>query len=85
MMHNWKIANKQDSKNYGQGELVQWESIKLSKEMGSKYYDLCVVEPERLPTIAKFKLGFSKQVVPFYIVSKRSLFFKIINRAQNLC
>lgn len=84
MMHYWKGASMQGVDHEGQGDLLQWEAIKWAKNKGAKYYDLCVIEPERLPHIATFKLGFSKMTVPFYIISKRSLYYKVINRIQRV-
>ena len=83
MIHAW-IAGRINNipKNLYQNELLWWESIKWAKEIGSRYYDLCVVEKERLPNIAKFKLGFSKTLIPFYHITKRPKSFKILNRIQ---
>lgn len=83
VMHYWKGASKQGVKNEGQGELLQWEAIKWAKNSGAKYYDLCVVEPERLPHIAKFKMGFSKQLVPFIFFQKDHLLFKLLIKCKN--
>ncbi len=82
VMHYWQGASKRELPNSGQGELLQWEAIKWSKQNGCHYYDLCVVEKERLPHIAKFKLGFSKSLVSFYHISRKPVTFKILNRIQ---
>ncbi len=81
-MHYWKGASLPEAKNEGQGELLQWEAIKWSKSVGCSYYDLCVVEKDRLPHIYEFKTGISNNIVPFYSFTKKSLFYKIINRLQ---
>jgi len=78
--HYWLGATKKGTENLGQGELLQWKAIKWAKETGSRYYDLCVVEPERLSNIARFKLGFSKRIVPFYCISKRKIGYRIFTR-----
>lgn len=80
--HYWLSARKRGAENLGQGELLQWEAIKWAKKTGSGFYDLCVVEPERLPDIARFKLGFSKHIVPFYHITKRKLSYRIISMIQ---
>jgi lipid II:glycine glycyltransferase (peptidoglycan interpeptide bridge formation enzyme) len=80
MCHYWLGANKKKEGNLGQGELLQWEAIKWAKENGSKYYDLCVVEHERLPQIARFKLGFAMRVVPFYLYRKKPLAYRILSK-----
>lgn len=82
--HYWQGASKLGIGNFGQGELLQWESIKWAKSKGSKFYDLCVIEEERLPNIAQFKMGFSKQLVPFYCITKKTLLFRVLNKIQKL-
>lgn len=82
--HYWQGASKLGIENLGQGELLQWESIKWAKSGGSKSYDLCVVEQERLPNIAQFKMGFSKELVPFYCITKKTFTFRVINKIQNV-
>jgi hypothetical protein len=84
VMHYWQGASMSDTPNFGQGELLQWEAIKWTMEQGAMYYDLCVVEPERLPHIALFKMGFTKEILPFYCIHKNRIFFKILNKIQNV-
>ena len=79
-MHYYKGAGLFDVKNEGQGELLQWEAIKLSKFLGSKYYDLCNLDKDKLPAIYRFKTGISKNIIPYHKYSKNSLGYKIINR-----
>ena len=79
-MHYWQGTSKNDVKNYGQGELLQWEAIKWAKQNGSKYYDLCVIQKEKLPDIARFKMGFVESIKPFYLVNYKPFAFKVINR-----
>ncbi|MHA1395733.1 MAG: peptidoglycan bridge formation glycyltransferase FemA/FemB family protein [Promethearchaeota archaeon] len=83
IMHAW-IAGRAENipKNVYQNELLWWETIKWAKESGAKYYDLCVIEPERLPNIARFKLGFSKEIIPFYTISKRPFGYRLLSRIQ---
>ena len=84
VMHYWQGASKTNAPNLGQGELLQWEAIKWAKESKSKYYDLCVVEEERLPHIAKFKKGFSNEIVPFYYFTKKTLCFRVLSKLQSV-
>ena len=84
VMHYWQGASRSEVPNFGQGELLQWEAIKLAKKRGTWYYDLCVIEPERLPNIAQFKMGFCKELIPFYCLGKKSFFFMVINKLQNV-
>ena len=83
-MHYYKGASLFETKNVGQGELLQWEAIKWAKNRGVKYYDLCVLDSDRLPHIAKFKMGFSMQLLSFEVFTKRSLSFRILNRIRKL-
>jgi len=75
--HYWVGGMYEINANLYQNDYIHWEAIKWAKQCGSKYYDLCVVEQERLPTIAQFKLGFSKNVVPFYYIGRKSAGYKI--------
>lgn len=84
VMHYWQGASMSEAPNFGQGELLQWEAIKWAKKKEALYYDLCVIEPDRLPNIAQFKMGFTKELIPFYCISKKSFFFRIINKLQNV-
>jgi lipid II:glycine glycyltransferase (peptidoglycan interpeptide bridge formation enzyme) len=84
VMHYWQGASMSEAPNFGQGELLQWEAIKWAKKQRAQYYDLCVIEPERLPHIAQFKMGFTKEVIPVYCISKKSFFFRVTNKFQNV-
>lgn len=85
MMHLWVAGRPQHvPQNVRRTELLLWEGIKYAKENGSKYFDLCVIEPERLTSIAHFKLEFSKHIVPFYYITRKNMSFKIISKAQNI-
>jgi hypothetical protein len=91
VIHYWQGASHWNAGNYGQGELLQWEAIKWSSRMGVQYYDLCYLysnkqleeKEKKQMRIADFKLGFSKELMPFYLISKRSYSFKILNKIQN--
>ncbi len=76
----WLGNNAKNTKNLGQGELLQWEAIKFMRNKGCKYYDLCYIEPERLPGIYNFKKGFSKDIFDIYLINHKPLAFKLLNR-----
>jgi hypothetical protein len=84
VMHYWKGALMDGCPNLGQGELLQWESIKWAKSQSAKYYDLCVIEPERLPNIAGFKLDFAGETLSFFCIIKKTFSYKILNKIQNV-
>ena len=84
VMHYWQGASSSDASNFGQGEQLQWEAIKWAKNNGTKYYDLCVIESEQLPNIAQFKMGFVREMLPFYCIIKKRFFFKVVNKIQNV-
>jgi hypothetical protein len=50
------------------------------KEYGCSYYDLCFIEPERLPHIYRFKKGFGNLEVSVPVYHRKSLYYKTINR-----
>lgn len=76
----WLGNSANGAKNEGQGELLQWEAIKQAKALGCKYYDLCYIEPEKLPGIYRFKKGFSTDERPILSLTLKPLLFKIINK-----
>lgn len=68
--------------NIGQGELLHWEAIKYSKQIGCRYYDLCYVEKERLSNIYEFKKGFSNWEVEVPFIIKKPISYKILNKIK---
>ncbi|MCJ7448890.1 MAG: GNAT family N-acetyltransferase [Bacteroidales bacterium] len=76
----WIGASKKNSQNFGQGELLQWEAIQHSRNHGCKYYDLCYIEKERLPSIFEFKKGFSNDLITVPYLLKKHIIFKILNK-----
>lgn len=78
----WIGAAVHDSKNLGQGDLLQWEAILHSKNIGCKYYDLCYIEKERLPNIYEFKKGFSNYEVKVPFIVKKRILFRIMNKLK---
>ena len=69
--------------NLYQNELLLWECIVWAKNHGSRYLDFCGLDEDNLPHLARQKLSFAKEIVPFYSFSKRSLMYKIINAVQS--
>lgn len=68
--------------NLYQNELMIWEAIKWATKTGSKYFDLCTIDDERYANLARIKLSFSDQVLPYYHYSKKGLVYKVLNRLQ---
>jgi len=79
-MHFYKGASLFDVKKVGQGELLHWEAIKLSKSLGAKYYDLCNLNKEKLPEIYRFKTGISQNIIEYTKYTKNSIGYKVANR-----
>jgi hypothetical protein len=79
----YKGASVFGVKNEGQGELLQWEAIKLSKSLGIKCYDLGNLQKELLPSIYKFKTGISNNIIQYPVYSKNSLGYKVINKINS--
>jgi len=76
----WLGATDRDSAGLGQGELLQWEAIRFSRQHGCRYYDLCYTDRERLPHIYEFKKGFSDKeaIIPYY--NKKKLLYKVLSK-----
>lgn len=45
--------------------LLQWETIKLAKSKGYKYYDFFGIDEERWPGVTRFKRGFGGEEVDY--------------------
>jgi hypothetical protein len=80
----WLGNHADNAPNSGQGELLQWETIKRMKQKGCSYYDLCYIEKERLPHIYKFKSGFCKNEVSIPHVVCKPLTFKISTKLYKI-
>ncbi len=65
-VYYWSGSSFKDYRHLAPNDLIQWEIIKWGNQNNYKYYDLLIVEPERLPQIAHFKLGFGGELVPIY-------------------
>lgn len=76
----WLGNNSHEVKNFGQGDLLQWHAIKEMQAKKCRYYDLCYIEPERLPRIYKFKKGFSHKVHQVKLYHKKPFTFKLANK-----
>ena len=59
---------------------MQWEAIKTAKSLGSKYYDLCSLDKEKLPAIYRFKTGISQNIVRYSKYAKNNFGYKILNK-----
>ncbi len=83
-MHYYKGASKGGISNDGHGELLQWEAIKMSRSIGSAFYDLCDLNKQRLPEIYNFKSSFAKERFnyPKYYYSTPG--YKVLNRLSKL-
>jgi lipid II:glycine glycyltransferase (peptidoglycan interpeptide bridge formation enzyme) len=86
MAHLW-IAGKPEAAsniNVPRNEPLMWEAIQWAKKGGSRYFDLCVLEPDRLPQIAQYKLSFTDNVVPFYYFSKRKFSYRLVSKIRRI-
>jgi len=83
-MHYYKGASLHDAGNCGHSELLHWESIKLSKFLGCKYYDLCNLNKNELPEIYQFKTGISKDIYQYPYFYNSSFPLKIVNRIKKI-
>jgi hypothetical protein len=77
----WLGASTAEAGHYGQGEALQWAAIQWAKASGCETYDLVGIERDRLPHIARFKLGFTKRLVPFSYTQFRHLSDRVVLKA----
>ena len=80
LCYYWHGATASNVPNLGQSELIQWQVIQWAKQSGCRWYDLVGVEREKLPNIAKFKLGFTRNLVPFHSVRYTRFVDKVVRR-----
>lgn len=80
----WWLAGRKSglSNSLYQNELLLWESIRWAKAYGSKYFDLCGIEEEKLPHLARIKLSFSKDIHSIYSYSIRPMTSRIASRLR---
>ena len=45
--------------------LLQWHTIRLAKELGYRYYDMCGISEERWPGVTRFKEGFGGREINY--------------------
>ncbi|MDJ0645032.1 MAG: GNAT family N-acetyltransferase [Flavobacteriaceae bacterium] len=79
-LHYYKGASLKGIKNEGHGELLQWEAMKWAKEQGTKFYDLCNLDQEKLPAIYRFKTGISNNIIRYNKLTKNNLGYRIMKR-----
>lgn len=80
----YKGASLFGVKNEGQGELLQWEAIKLAKSLNVKCYDLGNLQKELLPAIYKFKTGISNNIIEYPVYTNSAVGYKILNKINSL-
>jgi hypothetical protein len=69
--------------NLYQNELMIWSAIKWARDYGSRYLDLCTVDEEKHPNLARIKLSFSKDVRFYYFYSKQHIIFRFVHQIMN--
>lgn len=55
-----------------------------ANEFSSQYFDLCGLDEDKLPHLARIKLSFSKDIRNFYFYLKRRPAYPFLRRAQRL-
>ncbi|MDH7556574.1 MAG: GNAT family N-acetyltransferase [Candidatus Methanosuratincola sp.] len=71
-VYYWSGASFREYRDVAPNDLIQWEIIKWANANGYRYYDLLRIEPDRLPGIAVFKMGFGGNTVTLYSAVKRT-------------
>ena len=78
----WLGATDRQSPGLGQGEMLQWEAIRYSRQGGCRYYDLCHADRERLPGIYEFKKGFSDMTVTVPYLNRKRFIYRVLNKLK---
>jgi len=78
----WLGATERESEGMGQGEMLQWEAIRYSRNRGCRFYDLCYINKERLPGVYGFKKGFSNLEVAVPYTNRKRFLYRVLNKLQ---
>lgn len=84
-VYYWHGASHREYSNVAPNDLIQWELIKWANEKGYKYYDLVRIEPNHLPGVAAFKMGWGGDTVEFYYAVKRTRIYKLLSKFKSVC
>ena len=82
-VYYWHGASYREYSNVAPNNLIQWEIIKWGNENGYKHYDLVRIEPDRLPGIAAFKMGWGGDTVEFYYAVKRTRMYELLRKFKS--
>ncbi len=85
IVYHWHGASHREYSNLAPNNLIQWEIIKWANKNGYKYYDLVRIEPDRLPGIAAFKMGWGGDTVEFYYSVKITKMYELLRKLKTLC
>jgi len=83
-VYYWHGASHREYSNVAPNNLIQWEIIKWANENGYKYYDLVRIEPDKLPGIAAFKMGWGGDTLEFYYAVKRTRIYELLRKLKSL-
>lgn len=70
--------------NKYQNELIWWNSILEAKKLQARFFDLCIINKRRLPRIAQYKLGFSKDLIEMSGMHKKPIIYRILSKSNKL-
>lgn len=83
-IYYWHAASLAESWNLAPNDLLQWEIIKWACSKGYNSYDMLVVEPQRWPGVAKFKLSFGARMTNFYSAVKEHQALALARRLKGV-
>ena len=84
VIYYWHGASFREFLNLAPNHLLQWHIIKWANANGYKKYDFVRIERDRLPGIARFKLGWGGEIVSFYRLRKEKSLYKMGRSLKNL-
>ncbi|MDD2646543.1 MAG: peptidoglycan bridge formation glycyltransferase FemA/FemB family protein [Patescibacteria group bacterium] len=58
-------ASSNEHRNLMAPHLLQWETIRMAKHLGFRYYDFWGVDEKKWPGVTRFKKGFSEETVQY--------------------
>jgi hypothetical protein len=81
-VYYWSGASYAEKRSTSPNDFLQWDLICWAKERGYRYYDLLRVDPEKLPGIARFKMGFGGDTIALYSGGRWTAVGQVIRALQ---
>lgn len=80
----WLGASYPDGKAFGANDMLQWNAIKVAKELGSTRYDMVRLDKDRLPGITRFKQRYGGGTCGIPVTTWQSTVWSIARKVRSV-